>query len=46
MEELEPSPKMMVGVYPERGTALIDIAEIEQAYRAGPHATSEPGGVA
>ena len=31
----------MIGVYPERGSALINLAEIEQAYRSGPHNTDE-----
>ena len=46
MEDLAATPRMMVGVYPDRGSALIDLAEIEQAYRSGPHDVEEPGGVA
>jgi len=46
MEELEPNPRMNVGVYPERGSALINLAYIEQAYRSGPHTVDEPGGAA
>ena len=44
MEELEPSPRMNVGVYPERGSALINLAYIEQAYRSRPAPDGEPGG--
>lgn len=46
MEELESNPRMQIGVYPERGSALTSLAEIEQAYRSGPHDVAEPGGVA
>ena len=36
MDELQPTPRMNVGVYPERGSALINLAYIEQAYRSRP----------
>jgi predicted urease superfamily metal-dependent hydrolase len=34
MDEGTISPTMMVGVYPKQGSALIGLAEIEQAFRA------------
>ena len=37
---------MQMGVYPERGRALVTLAEIETACRSGPHEVAEPGGVA
>jgi hypothetical protein len=43
MEELQATPRMNVGVYPERGSALIDLAYIEQAYRSHPAPSGEPG---
>lgn len=46
MEELKPPASAMVGVYPERGSAFINLAEIERAYRSGPHDVDEPGGMA
>ena len=46
MEELEPTPRMNVGIYPERGSALINLAYIEQAYRSHPVPDGEPGGAA
>ena len=46
IEELEASPRMNVGVYPERGSALINLAMIEQAYRSHPTPDGEPGGAA
>lgn len=46
MEELEPTPRMNVGVYPERGSALINLAYVEQAYRSRPAPSGEPGGAA
>ena len=46
MEELEATPRMNVGVYPERGSALINLAYIEQAYRSRPAPSGEPGGAA
>ena len=46
MEELEATPRMNVGVYPERGSALINLAYIEQAYRSRPVPEGEPGGAA
>ena len=46
MEELEATPRMNVGVYPERGSALINLAMIEQAYRSHPMPDGEPGGAA
>ena len=46
MEELEASPRMNVGVYPDRGSALINLAYIEQAYRSHPSPSGEPGGAA
>lgn len=44
MEELEATPRMNVGVYPERGSALLDLTMIEQAYRSHPLPEGEPGG--
>ncbi len=46
IEELEATPRMNVGVYPERGSALISLAYIEQAYRSRPMPDGEPGGAA
>ena len=46
IEELEATPRMNVGVYPERGSALINLAYIEQAYRSHPAPSGEPGGAA
>ena len=46
IEELEATPRMNVGVYPERGSALINLAYIEQAYRSRPSSDGEPGGAA
>ncbi len=46
IEELEATPRMNVGVYPERGSALINLAYIEQAYRSHPMPDGEPGGAA
>ena len=46
MEELDATPHMQIGVYPERGSALVTLAEIESAYRSGPHDLAEPDGVA
>ena len=46
MNDLGANSRMMIGVYPERGSALINLTEIEQAYRSGPHDVEEPGGVA
>lgn len=41
MARLRPGPRAKVGVYPERGTALISLPEIERAWRNGPHRTDE-----
>ena len=46
IEELEATSRMNVGVYPERGSALINLAYIEQAYRSRPAPDGEPGGAA
>ncbi len=46
MEDLDATPRMQIGVYPERGSALVSLAEIEHAYRDGPHDVAEPDGVA
>ena len=46
MEELQATPRMNVGVYPERGSALINLAYIEQAYRSHTRPDGEPGGAA
>ena len=40
MEDLKATPRMNVGVYPDRGSALINLAYIEQAYRSGPAASA------
>ncbi len=45
MEDLDATPHMQIGVYPERGSALVTLAEIESAYRSGPHEVPEPTGV-
>ena len=45
MEDLDATPHMQIGIYPERGSALVTLAEIERAYRNGPHEVPEPGGV-
>ncbi len=46
MEDLEATSRMNVGVYPERGSALINLAYIEQAYRSRPMPDGEPAGAA
>lgn len=46
MEDLKATSRMNVGVYPERGSALINLAYIEQAYRSHPAPDGEPGGAA
>ena len=46
MEELDATPHMQIGVYPERGSALVTLAKIESAYRSGPHDLAEPDGLA
>ena len=46
MTDMKATPGMMIGVYPEHGSALIDLAEIEQAYRSGPHNEDEPDDLA
>lgn len=46
IEELEATPRMNVGVYPERGSALISLPYIEQAYRSHPMPDGEPAGPA
>lgn len=46
MDELQATSRMNVGVYPERGSALINLAYIEQAYRSRPAPSGEPGGAA
>ena len=46
MEDMDANPHMQIGIYPERGSALVTLAEIERAYRSGPHDVAEPGSVA
>ena len=42
MDELQATPRMNVGIYPERGSALINLMYIEQAHRSRPAPNNEP----